>query len=80
MTASAFLYAFDNPPEGSRSTALFPVRARFSFFGPRLFHECGVVKKLYCDVSAPRGTLFKLSPAPLPPSKLAIAHELGDLT
>src|SRR5262249_26281667 len=38
------------------------------------FHACcGVVSNGCCDVSAPRGAVFKLSPAPLPPPKPAIA-------
>jgi hypothetical protein len=34
---------------------------------------CGVVRNVCCDMSAPRGTAFKPSAAPLPPPKLAIA-------
>src|SRR6516165_9418497 len=34
---------------------------------------CGVVSNDGCDVSAPRGAVFKLSPAPPPPPKPAIA-------
>jgi len=34
---------------------------------------CGVVSNCCCDGSAPRGPAFKLSPAPLPPPKPAIA-------
>src|SRR6266576_5135724 len=66
-----------------QSTRRFPEHRPFScsggvlVFRTRLFHECGVVKKLCCDVSAPRGTLFKLSPAPLAPSKLATACTVG---
>jgi|SRR5437660_3222635 hypothetical protein len=33
---------------------------------------CGVVSNVCCDVSAPRGTVFKPSAAPLPPPKPAI--------
>src|SRR5262249_57278802 len=39
-----------------------------------LFHACcGVVSNGCCDVSALRGAAGKLSPAPLPPPKPAIA-------
>jgi len=34
---------------------------------------CGVVRNDCCDVSAPRGAVFKLSPKPSPSPKLAIA-------
>src|SRR6266478_3498232 len=34
---------------------------------------CGVVSNVCCDVSAPKGTVFRLSAAPLPPPKPAIA-------
>src|SRR5262245_8591775 len=34
---------------------------------------CGVASNCCCDVSAPRGAVFKLSAAPLPPPKPAIA-------
>jgi len=36
-------------------------------------HACGAVRNVCCAVSAPRGTVFKLSAAPLPPPKPAIA-------
>jgi hypothetical protein len=34
---------------------------------------CGAISNVCCDVSAPRGAVFKLSPALLLPSRLAIA-------
>src|SRR6516225_2338717 len=42
-------------------------------------HACGVVSNGCCDVSAPRGAVFKLSPAPLPPPKPAIACRSCDV-
>ena len=36
-------------------------------------HACGVVSNCCCDVSAPRGTVFNPSAAPLPPPKPAMA-------
>ena len=40
---------------------------------PRPHACCGVVKNVCCDVSVPRRAVFKLSAAPLPPPKPAIA-------
>src|SRR5229473_1555417 len=34
---------------------------------------CGAARNVCCDVSAPRAAVFKLSAAPLPPPKPAIA-------
>src|SRR5262249_59301162 len=48
---------------------------RRRFLGlPRLPHACcGGVRNVCCERSAPSGTVFKLSAAPLPPPKPAIA-------
>src|SRR6516225_4267215 len=42
-------------------------------------HACRVISNGCCDVSAPRGAVFKLSPAPLPSPKLAIACRSCDV-
>jgi len=49
------------------------IRDGFCLSSGRSHTCCGVVSNGCCDVSALRGAVFKLSPAPLPPPKPAIA-------